>query len=212
MSLPYALMPVCRQQYRHPITDDPLAGGTLEFYVAGSDTPASVYTTAAGTVALGTTVTLDMCGFAAAVYLAPGGYKVVVKDADGAVVYTQDGVEDVGLTFLDSIGEQWLEGSSAVTSGYQVLTTDRFVTVMSTGGANPCEITLCAADEHPSPLCIKNLGTIPITLIRGNSGDNIESLAQAYTIPAASSPVFPSIWLMADGLADWWIIASHGVV
>ena len=212
MSLPYALMPVCRQQYRDPATDLPLNGGSVEFYITGTDTPLAVYTTSAGTVELGTSVTLDSCGYAVGVYLAPGAYKVIVKDSDGAVIYTQDGVQDVGLTFLDSIGEQWLEGGDAVTSGYTVLTTDRFVTVMSTGGANPCEITLCAADEHPSPLCIKNIGTIPITLIRGNQGDNIDSLAQSYTIPAASSPVFPSVWLMADGTSNWWIIASHGVV
>jgi hypothetical protein len=209
MSLPYALLPLCRQQFLDP-DGTPYAGGLLEFFASGGDTPAAVYSTAAGTVALGTSITLDSGGSCAAIYIAPGGLKVRLTDADGVVIWTQDVVEDVGLTFFDAVGEAWLEGGDSVTSGYTVLEADRFVTVASTGGADPCVITLPAATSHPSPVAIKNLGTVHIHLVP-QGGDNIESLAQVYSIPAAVSPIFPTIWLMADGGSNWWIVASHGI-
>jgi len=209
MSLPYALMPVPRQQFCDP-DGFPYAGGTLYFYVAGTSTPTPVYSTAAGTVSLGTSVTLDDGGYAPAIYLAPGGYKVALYDVDGVLVWLQDGVEDVATTFLDQLGTLWTAGGASVTSGYVVLASDRLVTVASTGGASPCQITLPAAADHPSPLCIKNMGTVAIELWP-YSGDTIEGITDHFDIAAAASPTFPSVWLMSSGTSAWYVIASHGL-
>lgn len=209
MSLPYALMPVCRQQFLDP-DGDPYAGGTLYFYIAGTSTPKAVYSTSAGSVSLGTSITLDAGGYAPAIYLAPGGYKVSLYDADAVLVWTQDVVEDVAITFLDELGLEWSTGGSDVTSGYTILSSDRLVTVDSTGGADPCQITLCNAASHSSPLCIKNMGTVTIE-VWPYVGDTIEGSGNAYTIPAAVDPLFPAIWLLSDGGSAWHIIASHGI-
>ena len=209
MSLPYALMPVCRQQHRHPTTDLPLAGGSLEYYLVGSTTPATVYATATGT-ALGTSVTLDACGYAPAIYLAPGGYKVILKDTEGVVIWTQDGVEDIASTFLTALGENLVEGSQDEASGYEVLSTDAFVSMASTGGANPCVVYLPAASDHPGPLCIKNVGTIPLA-ITVHAGDTIDLLDEVFAIPAAVTPLFPSIWIASDGISNWWILSAYGL-
>ena len=81
----------------------PLAGGTLETYVAGTDTPLETFSDSARTVTNGTSVTLDAGGrpSTGAVYLQPTGYKFILKDAAGAVVDTQDNVLDLGALALE---------------------------------------------------------------------------------------------------------------
>jgi len=207
MSLPYALMPVPRQQFCDG-DSVPYAGGTLYFYEAGTSTPKAVYSTSTGNVALGTTVVLDASGYAPAIYLAPGGYKVILKDVDDVAIWTQDNVEDIALTFFDALGEELLLGTTGVTSGYIVLSTDLFVTVNSTGGPNPCVITLPAATGHSQPVCIKNVGTVRCA-ITPNGGDTIEGVNEQFFINAGATPNWPTVWLMADGASAWWIVASH---
>ena len=209
MTLPYALMPVCRQQHCDP-DGVPYDGGVLHFYEAGTSTPASVYSTADGSISLGTSITLDAGGYAPAIYLAPGGYKVVLKDSDGVTIWTQDGVEDVGLTFLAELGDYLYEGGKDEVSGYTVLVTDQFVTIDSTGGADPCQVTLCPAADHPTPLVIKNMGTVALQ-IWPYTGDTIEGINDAFSVAAAASPNFPSVTLLSDGASGWLITASHGL-
>ena len=210
MSLPYALMPVCRQQFLDP-NGDPYAGGTLYFYEAGTSTPATVYADAAGAADLGTSLVLDAGGYADAIYLAPGGYKVILRDADGVQVWEQDGVEDIASTFFDQLGVNMAEGTADVVSNYEVLTTDKLVTVASTGGANPCLIYLPSAALHGGPVVIKNMGTIALS-VTPLSGETIDNLDEPFAVPAASSPTYPAITLLPDGISNWWVTASHGVV
>jgi hypothetical protein len=102
------------------------------------------------------------------------------------------------------------EGGKEVVSGYTVLTTDRLVTVDSTGGPNPCVINLPAASEATQPLVIKNLGTVALA-VTPNGADTIDTLASAYTVPVSATPVFPSIQMVPDGTSAWYILASHGL-
>jgi hypothetical protein len=201
-------MPVCRQQFLDP-NGTPYSLGTLEFYLGGSTTPAAIYATAAGT-SLGTSATLDAGGYAPALYVAPGAYKVILKDSAGVTVWTQDGVEDVATTYFTSLGVNLSTGTTDVTSGYTVLATDALITVASTGGANPCVIYLPTATGHGLPLCIKNLGTVALA-ITAYSGETLETLDEVYSVPGAAEPNYPTIWLMADGVSNWFIIASHGL-
>lgn len=214
MSLPYALMPVPRQQFSDP-DGLPYAGGTLYFYIAGTSTPKAVYSTADGAVSLGTSLTLDAGGYAVAIFLAPGGYKVALYDAENVVVWVQDGVEDIALTFFDALGNELVTGATAETSGYIVTTGDWFVSLDSTGGANPCVVTLPPCSDHPGPLIIKNLGTVALA-VTPDGGDTIEGIADAYTVPAGTPstdpPVLPTIWLANDGGSSWHIIGSHGLL
>jgi hypothetical protein len=155
-------------------------------------------------------VELDGTG-RATIFLAPGGYDAVIFDVNLVELYSVVGFEDIGQTFLASLGVTLATGSEDVTSGYIVLETDQFVTVDSTGGANPCIINLPAAADRGLPLGIKNLGTIALA-VTPNGSDTIDTVIGAYTVPVAASPLFPSIWLTpnADG-SGWWIVASHGL-
>jgi hypothetical protein len=209
MANPLALMPIPRTQWCDG-DGAPLAGGVLRFYIVGTSTPRDVYTTADGDVPLGTTVTLDGDGRAAAIYLGLGGYKVTLEDSTGTLVWTQDQVETTAETLIAALGTLFATGASAVTSGYKILETDLLVTVDSTGGPDPCVITLPAASDRTAQLTIKNLGTVALA-ITPDGTDTIEGLSlAALTVPVAANPNFPTVTLVSDG-TGWWILSSHGV-
>jgi len=204
MSLPYALMPVPRQRFVD-LDGHPYALGSLSFFEAGSDTPKSVYADAAAVTSLTAVVTLDAYGVAPAIFLDRGGYKVVLADADGGWVWTEDGVEDVAGTFFNRIGAEWLAGES-VTADYAIVETDRFVPVTASA---PVTLSLPLASNHLSPLCVKNLGSAAVTLVCSGA-NTLEGTADPYVIPFGAYPLYPTVWLMADGVSSWWVMASHG--
>lgn len=71
---------------------DPLAGGMVYSYLAGTVTPASTYADRDETTPNANPVVLDANG-AADIYLATGTvYKLIVTDADDVVQYTVDNV------------------------------------------------------------------------------------------------------------------------
>jgi microcystin-dependent protein len=97
---------------------DPLAGGKLYTYAAGSSTPLATYTTAAGSVENANPVILDANG-RAAVYLSGSSYKFVLKDSNDVVIWTEDNVSlptvtngfttgDVKLTLKTAADEGWV--------------------------------------------------------------------------------------------------------
>jgi hypothetical protein len=185
----------------------PLAYGMLEFFIVGTSTPKAVYSTADGTVSLGTNVILDADGRAPAIFLALDGYKVVLSDADSNVIWTQDQVETVGETAFGTLGVQLATGARDVTSTYAILDDDVFVTVDGTGGANPCLITLPVAGTRGQPVTIKNVGNVPLSLLPQGS-DTIEGEAwPSLSVPAAATPFFPTVTLLSDG-TGWWILST----
>ena len=79
-----------KQQY-FDAAGDPLAGGQLWTYAAGTSTPLATYSDSAGTVPNTNPVTLDARG-EAVVYWGAAPYKVILKDAGGATIWTVDNV------------------------------------------------------------------------------------------------------------------------
>lgn len=191
---------------------NPNAGGKIYSYTAGTTSPQPTYTDVDLEVEHTNPIILDAEGRppGGVIYMARAGYKFVVTDANDVELYPVDNVEDVGATFAGNIGLVLYSGGKDVTSGYTVLNTDRFVTVDSDGGANPCVINLLPASQATQPVTIKNLGAIALA-VTPNGVDTIEGIAAAFTVPAASSPTFPSILLVPDGVSAWWMLASHGL-
>ena len=70
---------------------NPLSGGKLYTYAAGTTTPLATYTTSAGTITNANPVILDSAG-RASVWLAAGVYKFVLKDSTDVLVYTTDNI------------------------------------------------------------------------------------------------------------------------
>lgn len=90
---------------------NPLAGGLLYTYAAGTTTPQTTYTTAAGSVANANPIVLDSAGRVAnQVWLTAGvSYKLELKTSTGTSLWTKDnidGINDVagGITFADITG------------------------------------------------------------------------------------------------------------
>jgi len=72
---------------------DPLAGGFLYTYEAGTSTPKATYMDSSGTLISQNTnpVELDASGMAN-VWLGDGGYKFILKDADLNTIFTVDNI------------------------------------------------------------------------------------------------------------------------
>jgi hypothetical protein len=70
---------------------NPLAGGKLYTYAAGTTTPLATYTTSVGNIANTNPVILDSAG-RASVWLGTGIYKFVLKDSANVLSYTTDNI------------------------------------------------------------------------------------------------------------------------
>lgn len=74
---------------------DPLSGGTLSFYAAGTNSFADVFSDNTHLVALDNPLTLDSTGrTATVVYFGASSYKIVLKDSDGITIRTADNIAD----------------------------------------------------------------------------------------------------------------------
>jgi hypothetical protein len=73
---------------------NPLAGGKLYSYAAGTTTPLATYTDATGGTPNTNPVELDANG-EAPVWLGQDAYKFILKDADDATIWTADGIKSV---------------------------------------------------------------------------------------------------------------------
>lgn len=91
--MPASLMPMPKQAFYGLVNGvmSPIVGGKVYTYEAGTTTPKATYTTAAGDVANANPVILDSRG-EASVWLGFGAYDIVLKGADDALIWTQDGV------------------------------------------------------------------------------------------------------------------------
>lgn len=75
---------------------NPLAGGKIYTYAAGTTTPLASYTDSTGTVAASNPIILDSAG-RAAIWLA-GNYKIVVKSSADVTIWTTDNITAASAT------------------------------------------------------------------------------------------------------------------
>lgn len=92
MSAPFLFVPIFRA---FDSAGNPLAGGLLYTYQAGTTTPLATYSDAAGTIQNANPVVLDSTG-SATVRLGAAGYKFVLKDSGGSTQWTEDNYTPVG--------------------------------------------------------------------------------------------------------------------
>lgn len=213
MSLPGSVLGWVDGQF-HDNDGNPLSDGEVTFYIANTTTPKNTYTTAQRTTPNTNPVVLDSAG-RAHIYVEPGGYDILIHDADGNLLRTVTDYEDVGLTFLAGLGNTIAEGSKDVADGYVVLATDQLVTTDSGATGTP-DMTLPAASARTTdsngngmPLWIKNFSAVAWTIVP-NGSDTIDGLAD-YELAAAVSPLFPAVMLVSDGVSAWYVVGGLGV-
>lgn len=205
-----ALLPVPVFQFFDD-AGNPLAGGKLYSYRAGTTTPQALYTDAALSIPYSNPIVLDGNGRAPGpIHMLAGGYKIDLQTSLGVSVspYPADNVFDPGQVLAGTLGNVLATGSFGKLSGYTVLVTDRIVTMSSTAGPNPCIVNLPPAGNASQPVTIKNMGTVPLSIVP-NGADTIDSLAAAFAVAASTSPTFKSVLLVPDGVSAWWVLASH---
>ena len=77
----------------------PLSGGKLYTYNAGTTTPATTYTTSAGSIAHTNPIVLNSAGRipGGEVWLNATTYKFVLNDSTGALISTYDNISGIGV-------------------------------------------------------------------------------------------------------------------
>ena len=94
------LMPNGKQAFANA-AGQPLVGGKVYTYAAGTNTPKTTWSDAAQTAANTNPIILDARGEASIFWL--GSYKVVLRDANDVIIWTQDNVTAPDLTVFASL-------------------------------------------------------------------------------------------------------------
>lgn len=106
--MPQFLSPICNDQLID-VNGDPLVGGQIETYLAGSTTPAPTYTDDSGSVPQANPIILNSLGYAPNPIWLTGGvsYKFVIKNAAGVIQRTVDDI--VGVNDASVSQSEWVD-------------------------------------------------------------------------------------------------------
>lgn len=211
MTLPGALLPWVELRFMKLTAAGlvPNAGGFVEFRETDLTTLQDTYSDSTLQTLNPNPIELDADGRPPdPIYLLPNGYSVYVSDSDGDPLYDIPFVEDVGSAFLATQANVQTEGTDATSSPYTVVAADNLVTVSS--ATNPFVVQLPAAADRGTPLIIKNLSAVSVR-VTPDGAETIETIAAYFTVGSASSPTFPTITLLSDGVSNWVIASSHGL-
>lgn len=207
MTLPLCVTPVAVRKFTNA-DGSPMVGGTLNYFVTGTTTPLEVFADSDGNTSLGTIVDIGDLGYPitsgnaiTSIYPPLGGYKEVLKDADGNTVYTADLIENVAETFLGTQANIQTQGTKSATGTYAVVGTDNWI---SSDGAT---VNLQPAASRGTALVVQSIGATATT-ITPNGSETINGVSGSYTLPAAASPLFPVLQLFSDGTSNYYAIAS----
>lgn len=202
MTLPLQVTPVAVRQF-FTATGAPAVGYTLSYFVVGTDTPLEVFADSDGNVSLGTSVDIGDLGYPitsssaiTSIYPPLGGYKEVLKDADGVAVYSADHLENVAETFLGTQANIQTQGSQSVTGTYNVADTDNWIT------SEGATVNLPDAANRGTVLAIQSMSATATSVVP-NGSQTVNGLTGTFTIAGASSPSFPTVWFYSDGISNW---------
>lgn len=95
---------------------DPLAGGKIFTYLAGTTTPAATYTNSSGTIAHTNPIILDGAGRVPSgeIWLTDGvTYKFVVQDSVNNLIGTYDNLVGINSNFVNFTNEQEIQTATA---------------------------------------------------------------------------------------------------
>jgi len=132
---------------------DPLAGGKVYWYEAGTSTPKDTWIDQAESSAAANPVVLDSDGYpdhgsGPNFMWIRGSYKIIIKDSDGTTLFTDDNVNEydqidfTGLTATIADLNSTTTTTLAKTSDYTVQITDRGKTILADASSGAVIITL----------------------------------------------------------------------
>jgi hypothetical protein len=115
---------------------DPLAGGTINTYLAGTTTNTSTYTTSAGNIAHTNPIVLDGAGRVPSgeIWLSSGiSYKFVVKDSAAALIGTFDNVQGINQNVFTNIVNYTGDGTTILFTLPSAPISENFINVFING-------------------------------------------------------------------------------
>lgn len=140
---------------------NPLSGGLLYTYSAGTTDPLDTFSDVGLTTANANPVVLDAAG-RATIYLTPASYKFVLKDSLGTTIWTQDNVSAT-LPFNVDLDVEGTAGE-ALTAGDVVYLSD------GSGSKTPGQWYLADADLAYASTAAGMVGMVPADIASGDSG------------------------------------------
>jgi hypothetical protein len=178
---------------------EPVAGGTLEFYLAGTNTPTNVYSDSTLSTSLGSVVYLDSGGHPVAssgsstkviVYTGAALIKIIAKDADGATLATYDNVRCAQDTSALSGGgsDGGVESVVSKTADYTVLVADdgKLLHCDPTGGEITITLPSAATAADGFEISIRHAGTTTTNVVHITTVSS-QTIARGSTTSAAVS-------------------------
>lgn len=168
-----SLLPMIKQKFTDS-NGNPLSGGKLYSYLAGTSTPAATYTDFTGTTANTNPIVLDANG-EANIWLKPSSLKFVLTDAHDVTLWTVDHVAPA-----DGGGGGIIDADYAY-SGYS----SRFLEVFSSSGLNDTmnKILKLVYTAPGISLAASGSGTIR------EKGDPVTSTTLTATVTKKSDPI-----------------------
>jgi hypothetical protein len=191
---------------------NPISGGTVEFYNAGTSTPKTVYADANLSVSLGTSVTTNAGGYPVTsgsvqtlVYTGTASYKMIFKDSGGATIITHDNIRGATATPGTTTTAIPTTVITAKTTDYTVTTSDRGILFNFTTASANRTMTL------PSAVTVGNNWRVGARIDTGaNVLTIVTSSAQTISRPGLAATTLAltgrgeCIWLVSDG-ANWHV-------
>ncbi len=186
---------------------DPLTGGLLYTYAAGTTTPQNTFTTAAGTTPHSNPIIMDAAGrLESEVWLTGGvAYKFVLRDSTGALIGTY--ADLYGINVLSANGVEWVDVLNTPTTlaGYGITnglsTTAAAATYAPIADAALTGTTTVQDGASPTPASHRagyvdvpqNLKAVNYALVLADRGKSVvmNGTSLTLTIPANASVAFP---------------------
>lgn len=179
---------------------DPLSGGKIYTYLAGTTTPLATYTSSAGTTPLANPIILDAAGRVATgeIWLSDGFmYKFVLKDANDVTIATYDNVPGINASYVNYTISQEIQ---TATAGQTVFT---LTTMQYQPGTNNLSVFVDGINQYgpgaqyaytetsPSVVTFNtglNLGEeVKFTTAQLNSSSAADSTQISYTAPYSTA-------------------------
>jgi len=193
---------------------DPVSGGSVEFYDAGTTTPKTVYSDSTLATSLGSTVNLDSGGYPVSggstktmIYTGTAAFKCIVKDADGVALITHDNVP--GAVTIPTTDEIALPETPVVsrTSTYTILTTDqaKLINADPTGGSFAITLPSAVTVGDGWRVGVRHsANTTNVVTVRTTGAQTIGMPGQTAATSVSLTGLGHARWFVSDG-AGWTV-------
>lgn len=200
-------------------TGAPLEGAVVSFFDAGTTTPKTVYSDAALSVVLGTSVTTDALGYPTSdgttktmIYVGTAAYKVRVSTAGGTTIAEHDNIAGAVTTFEPgNVAVTATRPVSTKSLAYTVLTTDQSAVFAGNCSSADVTFTLPSAVTVGAGwfVTVQHAGSANQVIISTSSSQSISSGVTNYGAVLTLSLSGEEVTLISDG-GNWRAISHTG--